>query len=321
MGFLSNNFISDLFRLVLDLVYNVVGSYGWAIIIVTVLMRLAVLPLDIRQRKGMRIQQKLQPQLQAIQKKYANDQQAQQRKTQELYKEANYHPLSGCLPMIVQMVIIFAFFGAQRSIAYEQIEGMFLAAQELFPNPISDTTFEGFLWVKNLWQADTFDIGISQINSGLIPTWRQIAAYENYTDLFILVEDTYNSVMAPSIEAFSEKSNGLFILPVVATAMSFLQSKLTMSNQAAQPQQQANANGAAPQMNMKMMQYMMPVMSLIICTTTSAAYALYWTTTSLIAVISYTIMNRIFKAEDDQEAELAAAEPTTRKMERKLPKI
>jgi len=310
-----NNFIADFFKWALELIYGFVGSYGWAIIIVTIIMRLIVLPLDIKQRRGMRIQQRLQPQIKAIQKKYANDQQTQQRKMQEIYKQAGYSPLAGCLPMIVQMVILFAFFGAQRTIAYGQIEDMFHLAEAG-----KELTFESFLWVKNLWQADTFDIGISQINSGLIPTWRQVTAYSRI-DGFNLVEQTYESVMKPYIETFKGVNNGLFILPLLATAASFLQSKLTMSQQPQKKQDDKPANDAMPQMNSKVFQYMMPVMSLIICTTTSGAYALYWTTTSIIAVISYVIMNRAFNAEDEQAEIIAAEEKPSRKMERKLPKI
>lgn len=305
----------------MESIYSFVGSYGWTIIIVTVLMRLAVLPLDIKQRRGMRIQQRLQPQIQAIQKKYANDQATQQKKTQELYKEAGYSPFAGCLPMLVQMIVFFAFFGAQRAIAYEQIEGMFHTAQALLPETLVDNyQFEGFLWIQNLWQADTFDIGISQINSGLIPTWKQLAAYESMVDNFNLVEATYTEVMAPSVDAFKGTYNGLFILPVLATAASFLQSKLTMANQPTQ-QPAPQKDGAPAQPNMKIFQYMMPVMSLIICTTTSAAYALYWTTTSLIAVISYIIINKVLNKEDEAKAELEEVTPSRKMKERKLPKI
>ena len=62
-----NNFIADFFKWALELVYSFVGSYGWSIIIVTVLMRIVVLPLDIQQRQGRCIQPKLQPQMEAIQ--------------------------------------------------------------------------------------------------------------------------------------------------------------------------------------------------------------------------------------------------------------
>lgn len=306
--------------MLINLINSFVHSYGWSIIVVTILMRLAVLPLDIKQRRGMRIQQRLQPQIQAIQKKYANDQASQQKKTQELYKEAGYSPFAGCLPMLVQMIIFFAFFGAQRSIAYEQIESMFIMAQNLLPNALPQESFEGFLWVKNIWQADTFEIGISQINSGLIPTWRQVAAYEIYADPFTLVEETYNTVLSTSVTAFEGKSNGFFILPLLATAASFLQSKLTMSNQ---PQQQpaGQKDGAPAAPNMKIFQYMMPVMSLVICTTTSAAYALYWTTTSLIAVISYIIINKVLNREDEEKTVLEESQPSRKMKDRKLPKI
>ena len=219
-----NNFIADFFRWAIDLIYGFVGSYGWTIVIVTIIMRIVVLPLDIKQRKNMRHQQKVAPQLEALKAKYKNDPATLNKKQQELYKAAGVNPLAGCLPMLVQMIILFAFFGAQRSIAYEQIASMFdwvqthVSASGVYP-PFPMENFEGFLWVKNLWQADTFNIGISQINSGLIPTWRQVMAYEKIAG-FNLVEADYIKVMAASIAEYGDKgiSNGYFILPVLATA-------------------------------------------------------------------------------------------------------
>lgn len=278
-------------------------------------MRLAVLPLDIKQRRSMRATQRLQPQLDAIKAKYKNDQATMQKKTQEIYKASGVNPLAGCLPSIVQLFIFVAFFGAQRAIAYEQIENMFHLAEAGKP-----LAFESFLWVQNLWQADTFNIGIPAINYSLIPTWKQLLAYENMVDGFSLTESVYTNVMAPYIEHYKNDNNGLFILPVLATALSFLQGKLTMGNQPKKDQPKKDAPEAMPNMG-KMMQYMMPIMSLFICTTTSAAYALYWTTTSLIAVISYLIMNKAFKAEDDMAEQIVIEEKPSRKMERKLPKI
>ena len=94
-----------------------------------------------------------------------------------------------------------------------------------------------------------------------------------------------------------------------------------MNQQPAQDPNKKPSDSAVPQMNTKMFQYMMPVMSLVICTTTSAAYALYWTTTSAIAVISFFIMNKILD-KHEEEFEMAAIEQeSSRKMERKLPKI
>ena len=97
------NAISSFLKQVLDFIFGVVGNYGWSVIIFTLLIRLLVLPLDIKSKKSMRKTQVLQPKLQVIQKKYANDKEKLNQKTQELYKAEGINPLAGCLPMLISM--------------------------------------------------------------------------------------------------------------------------------------------------------------------------------------------------------------------------
>lgn len=317
MGFLQDNFIADFFKWSIEQLYGLVGSYGWSIVIITVAFRLLVLPLDIKSKRNARRQQQLQPKIKAIQNKYANDKETLNRKTQELYKSENFNPMAGCLPMLIQMPVFFAFFGALRYIGGTQILEMYEAAAQK-----TDIVLEGFLWVKNLWQADTFNIGISAINSDLIPTFRQIASYNIIKDSGI-TEAMYNGAMDPYIATFKASgnaNNGLFILPVAATILSFFQSKLAMP--AKKEDDEKKSTDAPPSaMNGKMMLYMMPVMSLVICTTTSAAYALYWTMSNVVSVANYLVMNKVFAREDAHAALTKETEKPSRKMERKLPKI
>ncbi len=228
MGFLSDNFIADFFVTALKWIYSFVQSYGWSIVLLTIFFKVALLPLDIKQKKGMRMQKKLQPEIDKINKKYVNDKEMKSKKTMEFYKKAGYSPFSGCLPMLIQLPVFFAFFGALRAIAGEQILSVYEAAQTI---PIDQVTIEGWLWVKNLWQPDVFAIaGNLPSNTAVIPLFEQVQAYKVIAESGITDFDT---VLAPLRGLFEGVMNGWFILPLAAGGMSFLQSKLTMPATAA----------------------------------------------------------------------------------------
>jgi YidC/Oxa1 family membrane protein insertase len=93
------------------------GNYGVAIILLTILMRIIILPLSIKQTKSMIAMQKLQPQLKEIQKKYKDDREKMGQEMMALYKENKVSPFGGCLPLILQLPIIFAVFEVLRSLA------------------------------------------------------------------------------------------------------------------------------------------------------------------------------------------------------------
>ncbi len=93
------------------------GNYGVAIILLTFIMRLVILPLSIKQTKSMVAMQKLQPQLKEIQKKYKDDREKQGQEMMKLYKENKVSPLGGCLPLLLQLPIMFAVFDVLHSLA------------------------------------------------------------------------------------------------------------------------------------------------------------------------------------------------------------
>lgn len=92
------------------------GSYGLSIIIVTIIIRLILLPLNIKQLKSSKAMQEIQPELQELQKKYAskdaNTQQKLQEETMKLFQKHGANPLAGCLPILVQMPILIAMYHA-----------------------------------------------------------------------------------------------------------------------------------------------------------------------------------------------------------------
>lgn len=95
-------------------VYNFVGDWGAAILIVTIIFRILLIPLMHKQTKSSYMMQKIQPRIQELQAKYKDDQLRMNQEVQKLYAEANFNPMAGCLPMFLQMPIFMALFQVLR---------------------------------------------------------------------------------------------------------------------------------------------------------------------------------------------------------------
>ncbi len=102
--------ILDAFGWVLARFYDVVPNYGVAIILLTLVIRIVLLPLGIKQIRSMQATAVMQPKMKAIQQKYKNDRQRQQEEMMKLYKEYGYNPLSGCFPLLAQLPVLIALF-------------------------------------------------------------------------------------------------------------------------------------------------------------------------------------------------------------------
>ncbi|MHB8894962.1 MAG: YidC/Oxa1 family membrane protein insertase [Candidatus Geothermincolia bacterium] len=107
--------ISDFFAKILQFFNSFTGSFGWNVILLTIAFRVVVLPLSIKQTKSMIAMQRLQPQLKEIQKKYKDDREKQGQEMMKLYKDNKVSPLGGCLPLILQLPILFALFEVLRN--------------------------------------------------------------------------------------------------------------------------------------------------------------------------------------------------------------
>lgn len=101
---------------VIEFFYRWIPSYGIAIILLTIVVRIILLPLTISQTRSMARMQMLQPELKEIQKQYKDDKQKQQQEVMAFYKKNNVNPLSGCLPLLLQMPIFFALFQLLRDL-------------------------------------------------------------------------------------------------------------------------------------------------------------------------------------------------------------
>ena len=133
--------VENLLQFVLESLHSLtdlagVGSYGLAIILLTVIIKMLLYPLTVKQVKSMKAMQELSPKMKKIQEKYKDNPQVMQQKVGALYKEAGVNPLAGCLPLVIQMPILMGMYYALYNFSYPSLE----AAQ--------------FLWLPSMSEAD-----------------------------------------------------------------------------------------------------------------------------------------------------------------------
>lgn len=103
-----------IFEKILVAIYGMTGSFGLSIILLTILIKIVLLPFTLKQDKSMKEMKKLQPKIDELKKRYEGDPQTLNQKTMELYKEYKVNPAGGCLPLLIQLPILWALFGVLR---------------------------------------------------------------------------------------------------------------------------------------------------------------------------------------------------------------
>jgi YidC/Oxa1 family membrane protein insertase len=148
------------FTNVLLLIYELLGhNFAIAIIVFTVLVRLITYPLTVQQQKSTKAMQQMQPQLQALQKKYAKDKEALNKETMKLYQEAGINPLGGCLPMLLQFPVFIGLYQVIMLVMAINPLQLFNLSKHLYsflPQLVPLLPLNNrFLWL-NLGQPDPF---------------------------------------------------------------------------------------------------------------------------------------------------------------------
>ena len=139
------NIISNALGHVLRIIFELVQNYGLSIILFTIVVKVLLLPLTIKQTKSTKAMQDIQPKIQEIQTKYKDKPEKQQQEIMKIYTEAKINPLAGCLPLLIQMPILIALFSVLR----EPVTYGVFADQSQFANAA-----KGFLWIKDLTTPD-----------------------------------------------------------------------------------------------------------------------------------------------------------------------
>ena len=152
------DFFANIFGYVLNFIYNFVGNYGWAIIIFTVLLKLLMLPMSIKQQKTMKKTAKIQAEVKVLQDKYQNDPVRLNQEMMDLYKEENMSPFSGCLSSILQMIVIISiFFLVSRPLTFMlHVDSEVISnyATEIQENSTERTNYEEIAIIREKGEED-----------------------------------------------------------------------------------------------------------------------------------------------------------------------
>ena len=324
------SFLNSLLLTVIKALHTFINNYALTIIVFTLLIKLLLMPLNLKSRRSTMRMTSVQPKMQALQEKYKDDQEKLNQKIQELYRKEGVSPLGGCLPMILSMFILFAMFYALRTFANEQLVTQFIT---FYHHPEIDphTLVEPFLWIKNLWMPDTpFSTYLPDVASLQLvdyQVWNEVSAklaaagtipqalsFANRDAMMTFINEVVTPFVASDVYApyvapitglgnlsilglfhFSiyQEGNGWFLLPILSVITQVFMQKLTMKNTQL-PESQAGSQ--------KMMIYMMTVMSLYFCASYNAAFALYWVISNVYAIIEQIGFNKYFELQDRKAA-------------------
>ena len=311
LAFKLSDIVTVPFGWLLGFLYELTSNYGVAMIIFAVIVQLVLMPINAKSKKSMMKMSRMQPRIQEIQRKYANDQQKQNEAMQQLQKEEGIGMgMGGCLWSFVPMLILFPLFTVIRQpITYILGETPEVAAQiiaiikEQAPALFSNNNYYDQVVAAGEIAKYANEIaavipGISAetlaginfdflgINLGAIPNWK-IWAWESY----------------------NWASIGAFLIPLVSTASQYLQMLISqktnesvITNEKGVQDKEMAENSQTAQQS-KTMLMMMPLMTLWIGFTVSAGLSVYWFIGGLVRMISDPIMTKHYhKIYDEEDA-------------------
>lgn len=267
MGFL--NFIAEPLGKFLYLIYNTVAfeNYGLAIIIFTIIVRAAMVPLTLKQYKSTAEMQKVQPLLKEVQRKYANDKEKLNQETMKLYQEHKINPAGGCLPLLIQMPILFALWQVITKplsfmLGLETDKLAELAAKAQVKGAYTEIDTITYFMKNGLGDQvgnlNMFFPSQGGINLGSIPTyhWDLLAA-----DPKLII---------------------LLLLPILATVTTYITARMSMPK---------TTDKATNPMGNTML-YISPIMTLIFSFQFPAGLALYWIAGNIFAIGQQYYVNK-----------------------------
>lgn len=281
-------FFANIFGYVLNFIYAIVNNYGIAIILFTILLKLIMLPISIKQQKTMKKSAKIQGQVKEIQEKYKNDPTRMNQEVMDLYKKENMSPFSGCLSSILQIILVISMFYLVSSpltyMKHVDSELINQYSQELQETE-GNTNYKEIGIIRTKAEEDervNINMNFLGLNLSSVPS-------QNYTDWKV------------------------FIIPVLYVATSFISTRITANmNKSKKKEEKINVTedtkdlvkkqeddniDMMEEMNKNMM-IMMPLMTVSIALIAPLGLALYWLINNIFMLGERVIINKVCKTEE-----------------------
>ena len=279
--------IAKPFGLLLLWLYNLVGNYGIAIFLFALIVKIIMLPFQMKTKKSMMRMAALNPQIQELQKRHEGNPRKLQEETAKLYKEEKVNPMSGCLWSLIPYPILLALYRAIR-FPLTTMMGVpkdLLAEGGAILNKLTELGFDASGRSTAYLQLEQSEF-ISN----------HFADFAGLSDKLVDIDYSFlglNMGSTPKVffwqSGLTWLSIGLFLIPIVSALLSWLQMKLSQKTNPAPATQ--NAQQAT---SMKTMNLMMPLISLWIGFSMPAALGMYWIFTSALAIVQELVLNKYY---------------------------
>ena len=282
------DFIAKPFGILMEFIYNHLAfqNYGIAIIIFTVIIKILLMPLQIKQQRSMIKQQEMQPELQELQKKYAGDRNKLAEEQQKLYAKYNVSMTAGCLPLLIQFPLIMALYQIIRQ-PLTYISGLSSSAVSKIAEVLNLPVYNELAINNALRTSENLD----KVNALAEFAERKITQSDiinmNFLGIFKLGETpAWNpSVIKEDLGLYLP----LLLIPILSGLSAVLMQRMSMART---QKNNGEKKSDGPNMANGMMK-IMPLMSLVIAFTVPAGLGLYWTISNVLSMGQMALINRI----------------------------
>ena len=289
------NFFANIFGYLLNFLYNLVSNYGLAIILFSIIVKLIMLPLSIKQQKSIKKNAKIQEEMKQIQFKYKNNPEKLNQETIELYKREKMSPFSGCFSAIIQIILLFSVF--------------YLVREPLTHMKKIDTE------IINKYKTQIVEEGLSN-NSAYpeieiireIDKLKELEKNENKEEIDSLkINMEFFGLDLSKVPTQNLNDFKVYIIPVLYVISSFISMRISTSMQTKQKgdevtekTEENDLNSSMEQAN-KSMSLLMPIMSVSIAIIAPLGLALYWLINNILMILERLILNKVIKDEEVEE--------------------
>ena len=274
---------------VMEWIYKLIPSYGWDIILFTLLINIVKIPLQLSQQKSMAKMSAFQPMMQEIQTKYKDKPEKQQEEMLKLQQDYGYNPTAGCVPMLLNFLVMFGVIG----VVYNPLQRIFHISAAALTNAGEALTAAGVNFTAITRDTTIISQLVAGGNAELIKcfTTEQIATITEFSQhmTFLGIDLTRVPKIGLSLD---------IVLPLLSVITMFLSTHISMK-----------ASGQQMQGSMKLTMYMMPLMYLFFCFTYPQAFSLYYVISNIVMTVQTQVMRKVYdpeKMRKEVEAEIAA---------------
>lgn len=313
------SFFASLFGYVLNFLYELIHNYGLAIILFTMLIKLIMLPLSIKQQKTLKKNAKIQEKIKTIQFKYKNNQEKINQEVMNLYKEEKMSPFSGCATTLVQFVLLLSIFYVVRSpLTYmKHIDNFYVNKDETIENVQAlDITQSAEKNDDTVPLIQYYEGKIDEDENKKKGNYQEISVinYFGQNDEKIKINMNFLGLDLGQIPQQNLTDFRVWIIPVLYIISSFISIRLTTKLQenknknkiieVKEDEKEPKENNDKNEMDTaaqtsKIMNWMMPILSISIAIIAPLGLALYWFVNNLLMIGERIVLDKLIKTEEE----------------------